>query len=79
METDRTAKDAEPVFLVEERDPFNQAGDVLRGGASFWGDGDHLEGILDAERTAPSSLCHRRDDNHCWPLVQEVFSMKWHK
>jgi hypothetical protein len=39
-------EDTEAAFLVEERDPLNQAGKALGRGAAFWGGGVHLDEII---------------------------------
>jgi hypothetical protein len=61
MRAGRNSKDAKAAFLIEERDPFNQAGEALGGGASFWGGGVHLDGIIltdiDNAKFPPSYIC----------------------
>jgi hypothetical protein len=39
-------EDAKAAFLIEERDPLNQAGDALGVGAAFWGGGIHLMAFI---------------------------------
>ena len=40
------AKDTEATFFVEERNPFNHAGQLGGGGVTFWGGGIHLDCII---------------------------------